>query len=266
MGLRPRGPGPPPSLTRSLAPRAQGGRGPAGAARPHSLGFLAPSLPAGSWCTSTPAPPRSSTARRPRVQHIWRVASVLRSSALRSPGVLGKSQSCVPRGSAVGRDAAGRDAGGGRDAGIGPHAERAPPRDLLRGLCSIAAFPGSRAAPPFSGPSEAMELQPARRQELRGKRPRAPTVPRRGSADPPSGLLRGVEEPRPPLPRPCSDASLPTCGLGAEPAGQVGNERDFFFLRGRYRNGNRKGNRKNSVLAWETVKENRAVVADEVGR
>lgn len=180
--------------------------------------------------------------------------------------MLGKSQSCVPRGSAVGRDAAGRDAGGGRDAGIGPHAERAPPRDLLRGLCSIAAFPGSRAAPPFSGPSEAMELQPAGRQELRGKRPRAPTVPGRGSADPPSGLLRGVEEPRPPLPRPCSDASLPTCGLGAEPAGQVGNERDFFFLRGRYRNGNRKGNRKNSVLAWETVKENRAVIADEVGR
>lgn len=144
------------------------------------LGFLAPSLPAGSWWTATPAPPRSSTARRPRVQHIWRVASVLRGSALRRPAALGNSQSCAPGGSAErdagGRDAGGRDAGGrdaaGRDAAAGLSAERAPPRDLLRDPRSIAAFPGSTAAPLLSGPSEEKELQPASRQEESGKRPR----------------------------------------------------------------------------------------------
>lgn len=117
--------------------RPQWREGRAGSARPHSLGFLAPSLPAGSWCTSTPAAPRSSTTRRPRVQHIWRITSVLGSSALRRPAARGKSQSCGSQGSAA----------GGSDVGTRLDSERAPPRDLLRGLRSIAAFLGLTAAP-----------------------------------------------------------------------------------------------------------------------
>lgn len=145
---------------RPRAPRA-------GVARAHSLGFLPPSLAAGSWCTSTPAPPRSSTTRRPRVQHIWRITSVFRSSAVRRPGAVGKSQSCGPRVSAGGRVAAGREVGGGGDLAAGRNVERAPPRDLLGGLCSIAAFLGSIAAPPLSGDGASAS------REARGRRERA---------------------------------------------------------------------------------------------
>ena len=134
------GPGQDAHRTHTPSPR----RGwPRGRARPHSLGFLAPSLPAGSWWTSTPAPPRSSTARRRRVQHIWRVASGLLDSALRSPAALGKSQSIAPQDTA-GAVAEGR-AAGGRDSGTRPGTGRAPPRDLLRGLPSITNFPSSSA-------------------------------------------------------------------------------------------------------------------------
>lgn len=126
------------------------------------FGFLAPSLPAGSWWTSTPAPPRSSTARRRRVQHIWRVASGLLDSALRSPAALGKSQSFAPQDSAgavaEGRDAEGRDAEG-RDSGTRPDTGRAPPRDLLRGLPSITNFPSSSAVSQLSERSKETELR-----------------------------------------------------------------------------------------------------------
>lgn len=194
-------PPPPAPHTRSLTP---------GPARPHSLGFLAPPPPpAGSWCTSTPAPPRSSTARRPRAQHIWRGASLLRSSALRSPGVLGKSQSCAPRGSAAGRDAAGG----------GPHAGRAPPRALLRGLCAIAACPGARAAPPLCAPSEETEPQAAGTRGSRGKRP--------GAHCPAASRMRGRRAP------PLLRRGLPTCGLGAEPrAGGTRKVCCCFFSKG----------------------------------
>lgn len=154
-----RAPGRPPT---ALTPRVRGGDGRAGAARPHSLGFLAPSLSAGSWWTSTPVPPRSSTARRRRVQHIWRVASGLRDSALRSPGALGKSQNFAPQ------DSAGSVAEG-RDAGTRPVTGRAPPRDLPRGFPSISTFPSSSAASQLSEPSKKTEL---RRGKERQRRPR----------------------------------------------------------------------------------------------
>lgn len=141
----------------ALTPPVRGGDGRAGAARPHSLGFLAPSLPAGSWWTSTPAPPRSSTARRRRVQHIWRVASGLLDSALRSPAALGKSQSFAPQDS-TGAVAEGRDAEG-RDSGTRPGTGRAPPRDLLRGLPSITNFPSSSAVSQLSEHSKETELR-----------------------------------------------------------------------------------------------------------
>lgn len=64
----------------------------------------------------------------------------------------------MPGGSAERRGAA------GRDGGSGPGTGRTPPRALLRGLCSIAAFPGSTAARLLSGSR--------RRRSPRENRPR----------------------------------------------------------------------------------------------
>lgn len=81
---------------------------------------------------------------------------------------MGKSQTCVPRGSAAGgRVGARRDVGGGGDLGAGWNVERAPRRDLLGGLCSSAAFLGSMAAPPLSGDGASAS------REARGRRERA---------------------------------------------------------------------------------------------
>lgn len=96
------------------------------------------------------------------MQHIWRVASGLLDSALRSPAALGKSQSFAPQDTAgtvaEGRDAGGRDAGG-RDSETRPGTGRAPPRDLLRGLPSITNFPSSSAVSQLSEPSKETELR-----------------------------------------------------------------------------------------------------------
>lgn len=96
------------------------------------------------------------------MQHIWRVASGLLDSALRSPAALGKSQSFAPQDTAgtvaEGRDTGGRDAGG-RDSETRPGTGRAPPRDLLRGLPSITNFPSSSAVSQLSEPSKETELR-----------------------------------------------------------------------------------------------------------
>lgn len=91
------------------------------------------------------------------MQHIWRVASGLLDSALRSPAALGKSQSFAPQDTA-GTVAEGRDAGG-RDSETRPGTGRAPPRDLLRGLPSITNFPSSSAVSQLSEPSKETELR-----------------------------------------------------------------------------------------------------------
>ena len=249
----PQAPTPAAHRTHTPSPRREGR---AGAARPHSLGFLAPSLPAGSWWTSTPAPPRSSTARRSRVQHIWRVASVLRDSAPQSGAALGKSQSFAPRGSA------------GRDAGTCPDTKRAPPpppRDFLRGLRSITVFPGSTAVPPLSGPSEETELW-RRKERVRWPPRERPRDPQRRGAEAEraerAAASRNRSLPAPPLPR--RRASNALFG-GRSRQFQRESKLFFFFLKGRNRKGKVKGKLDDSRLAWTVARVNRTLAGEEVG-
>lgn len=155
----------------------------------------------------------------------------------------------------------GRPRRGDRPARRARAAPRPPPWPLLHrcfpglpGRTSVLRTFGGDGAP--AGREARVERQTAKSSNCARTRQCGPaerTAPRRrGTAAAPTPPLLGR------LP--------PNVRLGGGAGRSSGKRKGFFFLRGRYRNGNRKGNRKNSVLAWETVKENRAVVADEVGR
>lgn len=103
-------------------------------------------------------------------------------------------------------------------------APRTPPWPLLH-----RRFPG------FHGRTSALRRRSfgrprGKRREAKGHGLRGPTAHRRRGAEPPSGLLCGVEPPRPPAPRPCSDASLPTCSLGAGRGQPVEVETKHIFF------------------------------------
>lgn len=77
---------------------------------------------------------------------------------------------------------------------------------------------------------------------------------------------RRLRGPAASLPRPCPDAGLPMCCLGAEPAVSERIETAFFFfLSGRNRKGKVKGKLYDSRLAWTVARVNRKLAGEEVG-
>lgn len=232
----PRGPRPP-----TLTPPARGGaaelawpgpthlascrrRCPPAAGAPRRQPRRAPAPPGARACSSSGASPQFSGAARCGGPGPWGRARPARPEALRPGAGSGPAGMWVV-------------AGTWAPAGTSS-ARRAATSSVASAPAPLSWAPWPHLRSPETG------LQPAGRQEEGGKGPRpkrfhCPQTSRCEAGERTAPWRRGTAAaPAPPLLRRQPPNVL---RLGAEPAGLVGNETEFFS-RGRYRNGNWKGN------------------------